>query len=185
MNFRPLLAPLLALALLGMAKAPTCSIRFFITANPRDTNTFAATVQVGNPPRTIYINRIPAITELDVAAAYPFQAADGTLGCALKLNFRGTLRLDTLSLEDRGKPLVCVVNGRVITAMLIDRRISDGIIFVSSGLTPAEVGIIRKQFPIMGEKKGAGKRSASEQPLDKLPRQEAPGVDSSKFSRGD
>ena len=178
MKFRSLLASCMALALLGMAKAPPpCSIRFYTTANPRDTSSFAATVQFGNPPRSICINKIPAISDSDVVSVFPFEAADATYGCALRLDSRGRLRLETVSTEDRGKPLICVVNGRVITAMLIDRPVSDGVLYISSGLTREEIAALTKRFMVMGQRKDAKGR--------KSPPPAPPVVPGGKYSRGD
>ena len=160
MNFRSLLIPLATLMFLGMAHKPSCNIRFYTVANKRDGATFIRAVQIGDPPRTIFVSKMPVITEGDIVSVYPFPAADGTFGCGLKLDFRGGLRLATTSLENKGQPIICVVNGRLVTAMVIDREIKDGILFISSGLKPEDITVIRNRFDVMGEKKGKRSKPA-------------------------
>jgi len=147
------LLPLLALLFMGAAFRPALSIRFHVTTNQMDGTPFVSVVEVGNPPRKVYVKKIPEINEMDIAAIYPFKAADGTLGCALKLDDHGQIHLDTLSVEHRGTVLVCIVNGRVVTAMLVDQRITDGIIEIPSGLTPKDVEVMRKNYRLIGPRK--------------------------------
>ena len=182
MTFRPLFLPLRALIFLGMAHKPPCSIRFYSVANPKDGPPFIRTIQVGDPPRTVYVSKMPAITEGDIASVFPFQSKDGTFGCGLKLNYDGTLRLDTMSAENKGQPLICIVNGRVVTVLMIDRQIKDGILFIGSGLTPVDVEVIRKRFPVMGEGKGHKKHHEDARP-EELPA--ATDAELSRYSRGD
>jgi hypothetical protein len=173
LSARPrLLLPLLIVLLLacltrdslGFGGKPFCSIRFYVVGNQQDGPSFVTPMSVGNPPRTIFVNKVAAVSESDVASVYPFAAADGTYGCGLRLDFRGTIRLDTVSAENRGTPLVCMVNGRLITAMLIDKQIKDGVLFIPSGLTAEEVKLITRRFPVMGQGKAA--KSALPAPRD-------------------
>lgn len=154
MQFRHLLV-LFALLFLGAAKKPQVTVRFHTLANPRDGASFAMPVTLSNPPRTVYIKKVPELSERDVAAIYPFPAPDGTMGCAFKLDSHGAIGLDTLSIESRGSVLVCVVSHRVVTAMLIDRRVSDGIISIPSGLAKEEIALLQKQFRTLGAPKTA------------------------------
>ncbi len=61
--------------------------------------------------------------------------------------------LDTLSIERRGTFLFIQVNGRRITEMQIDRRVSDGRIYLPSGLTAADIESMRRDWRLMGERK--------------------------------
>lgn len=153
MQFRHLLLPLLALVFLGAARKPDFSIRFHTMAREQDGPPFVTMVEVGIPPRKVFIKKIPEISETDIDAIYPFQVADGTMGCALKLDDHGQIKLDTLSMEHKGSILVCIVNGRVVTEMQIDKRVADGIIMIPSGLTPQDMMVIRKHYRVMGSKK--------------------------------
>jgi hypothetical protein len=153
MHFRQLFIPLLALVFLGAARAPSLSIRFHAAATKEDGPAFATLVEYGNPPRQAYIKKVPEISERDIVAIWPVPAADGSMGCLLKLNEDGRIRLLSLSSTIKGKVLVCLVNKRLVTALLVDKQVDDGQIFISSGLTPAEIEAFRKVFPVLGETK--------------------------------
>lgn len=153
MRFRFLL-PLLALVFVAFAKKQVpITVHFHLEANARDTSSFATPVTLQNPPRQAYVEKIPTLTERDVAAIFPFTAPDGTMGCAFKLNEHGTLELETLSTDRRGRSLLAVVNGRQVIDMLIDQRITDGIVTISRGLDPREIDLLGKKFPVLGQPK--------------------------------
>jgi|SRR5579862_9164949 len=142
---------LLAASLTAMGKKqPPFSIRFYAEGNPQDTGTFATQIQLLSPPKMVYIQKIPALSERDIIAAYPFDAADGSKGCGFKLDDHGTMMLDSISVEKRGTMLVAVVNGRQVVDLQIDKRISDGIVVIPNGLQPLEIEMIKKRFHMMG-----------------------------------
>ncbi len=76
-------------------------------------------------------------------------AADGSMRCVFKLDPGGTQKLDSVSVEKRGTSLVAVVNGRQVTDMLIDQRVSDGIIMIPGGLSDPDIRSLVKKFPVM------------------------------------
>ena len=61
--------------------------------------------------------------------------------------------LDTLSIENRGRFLFVFVNGRLITALQIDKRVSDGKIYVPSGLAAADIEAMKKEWRLIGQRK--------------------------------
>lgn len=151
---RALLIPLLGLALMGAAKKqPEVTVRFHSEITSGSSEKFGLPVSVSNPSRQTQIGKIPDISELDIKAIYPFPAPDGTLGCAFKLDQHGTLALDTLSIDKRGKVVVAFLNGRQVIDMIIDRRVSDGIITIRRGLTPQEIALLQKKYPTLGAPK--------------------------------
>jgi hypothetical protein len=159
MNYRALLIPLLALSLVGFAKKePKATVRFHTQANSADTAAFSVKVNLQDPPREVFIQKIPFISENDVAAIYPFAAPDGTLGCAFKLDQHGTLELDTQSIMRKGSVIVAFVNGRQICDLLIDKRVSDGVLFIPRGLNAQEIASLQKRFPTLGATKDKKKR---------------------------
>ena len=147
-----LLLALVALCFLGAAKKPALEIRFHCLANEKDGESFSSTINVGTPPRPVTIQKVPAVSERSITAIYPFQAADGTWACTFKLDAHGSIGLDTLSVENRGSVLIAIVNGRVASVMKIDRRVSDGIVTIGSGLTPGEIELMAKKFKILGQR---------------------------------
>ena len=153
-KFRTLL-PFVAIFLVAFAKKePKATVRFHTEANKADTQQFAVPVELQDPPRTLYFQKIPFISEDDIMAVFPYQAADGTMGCAFKLNAHGTLELDTQSIMRRGSVIVAYINGRFITDLLMDKHVSDGRLDLPSGLTMEEITSLQKRFRTLGEPKG-------------------------------
>ena len=127
---------------------PSIAIRFHAQTSGYDPE-FAAKVKLGNPPQEITVEKIPSFSEHDFASFYPYRAADGTYSAVFKLDRHGEATLEELSTEKRGSLLVVVVNGRPLTTLLIDRRITDGIIFIPSGLTVENIQALGASFQIM------------------------------------
>lgn len=161
MRLHRLLLPLLALSLIAAAKKQPLTIRFHTESNPQSGAPFTVTTNAFNAEQPLTLSKIADISEQDIVAIYPFQASNGTLGCAFKLNSHGALSLDTLSQQNRGTIIVGFVNARPVIAMQIDQRVSDGILTISQGLLPQEVALMRNQFPVLGEKKKLEKGKAS------------------------
>lgn len=103
--------------------------------------------------KDIAIQKTPWITEHDVAAFSPYPSQNGTFGALFQLDEHGRVILDTLSVEHRGDLLFVFINGRMITQLQIDKRVSDGKIFIPSGLTAADIELMRKQWHSPGERK--------------------------------
>jgi len=103
--------------------------------------------------KDVAIQKMPWITEHDVAAFAPYPARDGTFGALFQLDDHGRVVLDTLSVEHRGDLLFVFINGRMITQLQIDKRVSDGKIFVPSGLSAADVDLMKKQWRSLGQRK--------------------------------
>jgi hypothetical protein len=151
---RGFLLAFLLLALSGFDRRnPSPTVTFHTETNQRDSEIFAIPVTVGSPPRRIFIEKTPSITEREIAGVYPFPADDGTLGCAFKLDQHGQIWLDTISGEKNGMTLVAFVSGRQVADLLIDRRVSDGIITLPGGLNAQDVEMLKKHFHLLGKKK--------------------------------
>jgi hypothetical protein len=104
-----------------------------------------------------YVDEIAAISEQDIIGIYPFAVADGTGGCSFKLDDHGTIGLDTLSMAKRGTLLIATINGRQVADILIDKRVSDGIVTIPGGITTDEMKDMLKKFALIGGKKKAKK----------------------------
>ena len=145
---------LFALGCLGFQrKEYPVQVRFFAEANRNDTERFATPIELRNPKRSTFIEKIPAISERNIKAIYPFRAADGTMGCAFKLDASGRVNLDVVSTERRGSSLVAFVSTKAgthqVIDMVIDRTVKDGIITIQRGLTELEIVAITKQWPTL------------------------------------
>lgn len=137
----------------GSAKTRHCMFRLHAEANPRDTATFSASVPAKFSGKDIAIERIPRITEQDVAAFYPYAAADKSYGVLLQLDEHGRVALDSLSIERRGNLVFIFINARPITELQIDKRVSDGKIFIPSGLTAVDIAQMKKDWRLIGQRK--------------------------------
>jgi hypothetical protein len=155
----------------GKKMDPSIAIRFHVQTNTFDTS-FAAKLLLGNPPREVLVEKIPSISERSIASFYPYQAPDGSYGVVFQLDRDGELNLETISAAKRGTLMVAIINGRVVAALNIDKRISDGIIYVPSGVTLPEIRAMGASFTIMGRKgitKPGDKKEKSDEPVNANP----------------
>ena len=153
---RRLIASALLLTLLatsGAAKDRHASLRVHAQANAVDGAPFAATARSKFSGKNMTIEKTPRLSERDVMAFYPYPAADGTFGALFEFDAHGKIALDTLSVEKRGGFLFIYVNGRHVTEMQIDRRVSDGRIYVESGLNAADIELMKKDWRLIGKRK--------------------------------
>src|SRR5262245_64249781 len=128
------------------AKQRHCTFRVHAQANPQDTEVFSMSARATASGKDITIQKLPWITERDVISFSPYPAQGGTFGALFQLDDHGRVVLDTLSIEHRGRFLFVFINGRMITELQIDKRVSDGKIYIPSGLTAADVELMKKQW---------------------------------------
>ena len=143
---------LILAAPMALAKSKKCTVRLHAQGNENDGFAFATPVTTPFSGKNIFIEKIPTISERDVSAYRPY-AANGSFGVLLQLDEHGRLALDALSVERRGGTVLVFINGRVVTELFIDRRVSDGQIFIPSGLTAADITSMQKSWPEIGAKK--------------------------------
>ena len=137
----------------GFAKQRHCTFRVHAQANPRDTEVFSTSVHAQVSGKEIAIEKMPWISERDVVAFAAYPTANGTYGALFQLDDHGRVVLDTLSVERRGSLLFVFINGRPITELEIDRRVSDGKIYIPSGLTSGDVELMKKDWRMIGQRK--------------------------------
>jgi len=138
---------------IGFAKERHCIFRVHAQGNPQDTEVFSTAVRAKLSGKDVAIEKIPRISEQDVIAFYPYPAANGTYGALFQLDEHGRIALDTLSIERRGSYLFVFINGRPITELAIDKRVSDGKIYIASGLTAADIESMKKEWRLLGKTK--------------------------------
>jgi len=144
---------LILAAPLALAKSKKCTVRLHVQGNENDGSAFTNPVTTPISGKNIFIEKIPVISEHDVSAYRPYSAADGSFGVLLQLDEHGRIALDTLSVERRGRFLFVFINGRFITELQIDKRVSDGKIYIPSGLTAADIDLMKKDWRLIGQKK--------------------------------
>jgi hypothetical protein len=137
----------------GTAKQRHSTLRVHAQANPRDTDVFSTSARARSSGKDIAIQKTPWITERDVVAFFPYPAQDGTFGALFQLDDHGRVVLDTLSVERRGGFLFVFINGRLITELQIDKRVSDGKIYIPSGLSAADIELMKKEWRLIGQRK--------------------------------
>jgi hypothetical protein len=155
MDIRTLCVLLVCLAfplIHAAAKQRQCTFRVHAQANPQDTDVFSLPAHSPSG-KVVAIEKLAWISEHDVIAFSAYPARDGTFGALFQLDDHGRTVLDTLSVEHRGRLLFIFVNGRLITDLQIDKRVSDGKIYIPSGLTAADVESMKKQWRSPGERK--------------------------------
>jgi hypothetical protein len=135
------------------AKQRHCTFRVHAQANPQDTDVFSMSARSTSSGKDIAIQKLPWITEHDVMACSPYPAQNGTFGALFQLDDHGRVVLDTLSVERRGGFLFVFINDRMITELQIDKRVSDGKIYIPSGLTAVDVELMKKQWRLIGQRK--------------------------------
>lgn len=135
------------------AKRLHCIFRVHTEANPQDTEVFANSVRAQFSGKAIAIEKLPRLSEYDVAAFLPYPAGKNNYGVLLQLDEHGRLALDQLSVERRGGVLFVFINGRPITEFQIDKRVSDGRIYIASGLTARDIDLMKKDWPVIGQRK--------------------------------
>ena len=142
---------------------PTIAIRFHAQVNTYDP-TFAAMVKIGNPPRQIIVEKNPSISERDIIAFYPFKAADGSYAAEIQLDRNGAVVLQSLSTEKRGQIILVAVNARPVVPLTADKTITDGMIYIPSGLTLDEIHAMGASFSLIGQSEGD--KEARKQPSE-------------------
>jgi hypothetical protein len=144
---------LLSVPLGGFAKQRHCTFRVHAQANPRDSEVFATSIHAQLSGKEVAIEKIPWISERDVVAFSAYPSQDGTYGALMQLDEHGRTVLDALSVERRGGFLFVFINGRFVTHLQIDKRVSDGKIYIPSGLTASDIDLMKKDWRLIGERR--------------------------------
>jgi hypothetical protein len=131
-------------ASLGGAKTHS-TIRIHAEANARNGPVFST--QLKFLGRMVTLEKVATLSENDVTGFQTYRTADGTHGALFQLNEHGRLALDTVSVERRDDLLFVFINRRPITELRVDRRVSDGKIYIASGLTANDIELLKKDWP--------------------------------------
>jgi len=147
----------LAACLMGAAKKPKLAVHFHVEAIGNAGGQFTLPAKFTNPPRDGFIEAIPFASERNITAIFPVENPDGSIGCAFQLDQNGRLGLETASQDRRGASIVIIMatkfGSHQVIDMVIDKPITDGIIYIPKGLSPGELNFLREQYPIMGAPK--------------------------------
>ena len=136
-----------------LAKDRPCQLRLHLEANLHDTVAFATSAKAKISGHDVAMERTARISESDVIGFHPYHASDGSHGALIQLDQHGRVILEALSIERRGALLFVFVNGRPVTELQIDKRVSDGKVYIPSGLTDTDIRIMKKEWRLIGQKK--------------------------------
>ena len=155
-------------------KPDLVTIRLHAEGNPAEGELFVTPITLMNPPKQTVIRKVPIITERDIVAFYPFSAPDGSIACYFKLDADGTHRLEEHTTEYRDTLVVALINGRLACSMMVDKRITDGIVLIASGFLPVEIAQLQLKYPTMGNEKGFGDQKKKAEMIMKEVRKNTP-----------
>ncbi|MDX2081067.1 MAG: hypothetical protein SFU53_09810 [Terrimicrobiaceae bacterium] len=150
--------------LAGEKKAPPVTIRLHGEGNEREGESFVSEVELTNPPKKIFIRKVPVINERDVKAFLSFPGRDGSFGAYFRLDAHGANKLQQFTTEERGDIAVIMINGRVAAAVMVDRPVKDGLLFVPAGITAAEVAQLAQKYPEIGRESEFRKKPKTKKP---------------------
>ena len=129
------------------------SVRFHVEAVGSAGGSFTMPAKLKNPPRDVHIESVPFASERNITGIYPVMHPDGSIGCAFQLDHSGKLGLETISTDRRGASMVAFIASKQATHQVIDlpidKPIRDGIIYIPMGISPGEMEMLRKRFPLM------------------------------------
>lgn len=114
------------------------------TANPK----FMTPVKLGKEHRQYFFNKIAIFTDKDIEWFYPFTSRDGaSFGAAFKLKDHSATELKAITLTAQGKIIGIRCSDAQLSAVLIDRPVSDGVIVMWEGLQQRHLEEFRTKFP--------------------------------------
>lgn len=136
----------------ALGKSRHCMLRVHAEANAQDTAVFSTAIRAQLSGKTVAIEKMPRLSENDVVAFRPYPLGNGNYGVLFQFDDHGRLALDTLSVERRGGFVFVFINGRAITELQIDKRISDGKIYLASGLSADDIARMKKDWRMIGQR---------------------------------
>ena len=161
--FTAALAGLLQPAIAGSKKGPITTIRLHCEGSSTDGPSFVTELELADG-RKIPIRKVPAVNERDITAFYPFPGNDGLVGAYFRLDAHGSNKLHQLTVEDKGRTAVVLVNGRPASVLKLSGTVGDGILYVPGGLLPQEIVALESKFPVIGRESEFGKKKRAPKP---------------------
>jgi hypothetical protein len=142
----------------GAKKTAKPIVRFYGEVAESNGDVFGTPIPLLDGSGSVRVSKVATVSERDIVAFTPFQNADGSFGAYFFLDDHGKLLLETLSVESRGKMVIALVNGRHVADLLIDKKITDGIAMIPSGLTPQDIDLFRKNIKLRESSAAVGKK---------------------------
>ena len=147
----------------GAKKAPPTTIRLHCEGSSSDGPSFVTELELADG-RKIPIRKVPAVNERDIKAFYPFPGNDGLTGAYFRLDAHGANKLHQLTVEDKGRTVVVLINGRPASILKLSGTVGDGILYVPGGILPLEIVALKAKFPVIGRESEFGKKTRAPKP---------------------
>ena len=147
--FAVLLASLL-LALLPAragAPAPKVTLRLCLQVDAQSGATGSkqtVPVRLANPDQIIYINAQPEASEHDLVGIEPYNGVAGENGAILHFSRHAAIGLNNATVQNQGRILVVLLDGRPVYTPVIDAPLSSGDFIVPRGVLPIEITELQK-----------------------------------------
>lgn len=117
----------------------------------------------GDPPRTVYWRTLPEVTHQNIEAFFPFPAQEGDgSGAYFVMSTQGKLRLHNFTQTKQGELMLAMVNKQKNDVFWIEKPITDGILFVTQGISDEMLEHMREHYVELPERPGPREASDTE-----------------------
>ena len=130
-------------ALQAGAPAPQLSLRILVQSNQIANSAQTVAVPLTDPEETIYVNAIPEASEKDLIGVEPYNGPAGETGATLHFTSHAGLSFNADTMQNQGRILVVVLNGRVVYSPIIDSVISGGDFLIPHGVSPQDMALLQ------------------------------------------
>jgi len=105
-----------------------------------------------------WFHRMPEMSANDIQAFSPFPDESGDYGLVIQFKPSVANRLAAVTNANVNRCMVARVNGRVVDGVIVDKQVEDNRWVIWKGVTLADIEVLDKEFPRIGEK---GKKKKS------------------------
>ncbi len=134
----------------GGKKPPPARIGFHFEGHRTDGNKLVIGREIYGQTR--YFQIAPYFSLKDVAAFRSFPADKNQgYGLIFQLKKSSHIRLRSITTDKRGSWMLCLVNGRLCDAVMIDRGVTDGTLVIWKNATLADIRSLDWALPRIGE----------------------------------
>jgi hypothetical protein len=153
-TFRPVFLALLLGAGCATSDKPHVTLRIHEEVSSSLPPIYAQPIELPKLNLRLTINPYPSMSEKDILSAERYVTPGGN---AVLLHFdpQGALRLDELTTRTRSQYLVIFINGRPVSAWLVDKRLNSGAMLVEGDFSESEAKTMIEELNKIGKKNAA------------------------------
>ncbi|CAN5812909.1 hypothetical protein BH09VER1_BH09VER1_33290 [soil metagenome] len=149
---RYLLFFLLPIFSLHAAEKYPVTIRLHAEGKETDSSTFVKPVDLTFPKKHTFIEIVPIVNERDIVSFYPFPN-QGSIGAYFQLDADGTNKLAQHTIDKKDNLVMALIDGRLACVMLVDKKITNGLMMIPYGFTPEEILLLQTRYPTISKEK--------------------------------